>query len=318
MDAASIEKVFAHIYGGGTWTGSTTDYMVAILLRPYMTGEGLNSSSPEVVSALTRARQRGGWFNKIQAGFGKLLVEAGVGVKDWSQFYHAPYWDHKAVYSWTGTMEGPAGALPLRRSLFAPVQMLFRPDVYRCCDLANFCRVKSPDSVSLNDTHPACVVPDWRATGANDCCPKSVVHWGAARTRSAFNFPLDPNKPAFHEMSPCKTLPADGVLSGAEALSYFASTWGSGADGNGPSSPTTAPVTARRLAEHHAMHGGKGIEQATYNTDMSNCTPGFAAEDLCRRSSSSRTICTSSHLSIVRSTTYWWACSRGTDTARHA
>ena len=71
------------------------------------------------------------YFGRVQLGFGQLLLDANISVRDWTAAYRAPYWDHWSIVDWTGPMH--AFAVPYERVLFVPVQWWFERELKMCC-----------------------------------------------------------------------------------------------------------------------------------------------------------------------------------------
>ena len=79
----------------------------------------------------------------MQLGFGLLLREAGVEVRDWTAAYRTPYYNHKSLVEWTGAAHD--FAVPFERVLFAPTQWLYQPRVKLCCSAVDCDSVKTGD-----------------------------------------------------------------------------------------------------------------------------------------------------------------------------
>lgn len=148
MSAAAMRRVFDFVYAQRRWQKSVSDRMVSLVV------------------ASGGAKRSSGRWDHIQEGFGMLLAESGVPSLDFSAAFRSPYWNHHEVIDWTGAVAaGGDGAgstlpvLPMNRLLFAPVQLLMRDTVRRCCALSfSACKQRKT----------TCIVRNWRTD--DDCC----------------------------------------------------------------------------------------------------------------------------------------------------
>lgn len=124
MSAASLMQLYHHTYTVRRWNGSTAALMIALAKgQVYERRRGDYGPGP--------LRSSGTYYGNLQLGFGKLLREAGIDVKDWTAAYRTPYWNHHQLVDWTGPMHG--FAVPFERVLFVPVQWLMNERVKQCC-----------------------------------------------------------------------------------------------------------------------------------------------------------------------------------------
>jgi hypothetical protein len=167
MDRASLEAVVEYAYGTRGWVGSLSSLMVHLALT--------DGAAPAKMSV----------FDHIQIGFGLLLTQAGVTMRDLSHRFRTPYWDHREILDWSGGCGGGGGTTPRARgggaaagwqppagscvpimaqALFAPVQSIFSKRVRVCCGRTE---------ASCRDRATTCVVADWRV--GVDCCDSLTV-----------------------------------------------------------------------------------------------------------------------------------------------
>ncbi|KAL1510503.1 hypothetical protein AB1Y20_006807 [Prymnesium parvum] len=157
MDARSLSHVLHHVYSTVHWASSTADRMVWLVRNRGSRGK----------LAVSR-------FDHIQEGFGLLMAEAGVEMRDWTSTFRSPYWNHVELVDWSGAMAH--GTLPMDRVLFAPAQWLYVTKVRRCCwHTWETCRHRKL----------TCVVKNWRAN-ATDCCTDSRINQEQVRRRLPF------------------------------------------------------------------------------------------------------------------------------------
>ena len=178
MTAGAIGRIFEHIYGRSVgWTRSTSDRMVHL-----------------VRSARGRSRSGSrGRYDMIQEGFGMLLREAGIEMRDFTGVFRSPYWNHRELLDWTGITndeDNRSRVLPVRRMLFAPVQMLYFDSLRRCCGHTwPSCRAK----------RTSCAINSWRRDG--ECCADERIAWPAVRLRSQLSVSPSTLQGATHLLS---------------------------------------------------------------------------------------------------------------------
>lgn len=154
MSAASLEQIYRHTFGTVVWRGSLADRMNYL------------------VRAIGRDNHYAG--GAIQEGFGLLLADCGIGMRDWSVTYRSPYWNHRRVVDWSGaasnfTLPTLGRCERSEQALFLPTQYYFVSTVTNCC----------------GGSQGSCHRPDQKClqrTGAvtSDCCRTSAPRLPAA------------------------------------------------------------------------------------------------------------------------------------------
>ena len=112
MSGAALEHLFKHTYDTHRWNGSVIERSFKLLKEREV---GYNSQ----------------YFDRVQLGFGSLMRDAKIPMRDWTSAYRTPYWGHSSVSDWTGAAHN--FSVPNERVLFAPVQWLFEWEVDVCC-----------------------------------------------------------------------------------------------------------------------------------------------------------------------------------------
>ena len=159
MSTKTLELVLHHVYTKQGWGGDTAEYMVSLVHK---------SRRPRWVRLESR-------YDHIQLGWGLLMTEAGVEMREFASAFRTPYWFCRsqtcAIYDWTGPSNGTGRCsgvgdqlvscyLPMDQALFVPLQMLYHHAVTRCC--AN-------EESTCSSARSRCIVKDWREDP--DCCP---------------------------------------------------------------------------------------------------------------------------------------------------
>jgi hypothetical protein len=143
MSANSIDAVFRHVFVTMGWKQSAADYIVHL-----QTTRGTNRKFARHV------------FDQIQEGFGLLLSEANISMRDHTATFRSPYWNSNGYTQiWSGALTN--FSLPMDRVLIVPVQMLFDRRLRRCCGVG---------SQSCKDSRATCMVNNWLTDV--DCCLK--------------------------------------------------------------------------------------------------------------------------------------------------
>ena len=115
MSSKSLQHLFYHVYVKHGWNGSTSEWMLHLL------------------RARQQKRHRIGYYGgAIQAGFGLMLANASIEMRDWSRIYRSPYWNHRNVVDWSGaasnfSLPSKPLLLPLDSSLGTTGCSLARP-----------------------------------------------------------------------------------------------------------------------------------------------------------------------------------------------
>ena len=106
----------------------------------------------------------------IQEGFGLLMADAGIEMRDWTSHFRSPYWNHEYVQDWSASVSNfTVGvpkefalsndgntALPSTGALFLPLQWLFVNSYTVCCGpVDKFCRERPACTVSTMAAVPA-------------------------------------------------------------------------------------------------------------------------------------------------------------------
>ena len=86
MSSNSLQHLFHHVYVHHGWAGSTSDWMLHLLH-----------------ASRGKGRHMEYYGGAIQAGFGLMLSNASIEMRDWSRAYRSPYWNHRNIVDWTGT-----------------------------------------------------------------------------------------------------------------------------------------------------------------------------------------------------------------------
>jgi len=158
MSASSLSHLFDHTYSTVGWKGSMADRMS--FLR--------NASKREHPCF---------YFSGVQLGFGLLLSDAGILIRDWVSHYRTPYWNHGRIFDWSAAatnfsyvslklahraIEMGENKLAAQGALFVPVQWLFEQNAVVCCyptDLctkAALCNVNIRNVTALAKSPPSC------------------------------------------------------------------------------------------------------------------------------------------------------------------
>ena len=147
MSTRTLEQLYEHTYARGGWSGSMTARMLHLVRTKARSSLRL-AASP---------------YDFVQVGFGMLLEDAGIEMRDFSSIYRTPYWNHQRLLDWTGVTPG-GQRLPMNQTLFAPVQALFLAHTRRCCGQTwDMCKKGSM----------SCTVADWRI--GPDCCTDEML-----------------------------------------------------------------------------------------------------------------------------------------------
>ena len=94
MSTKTLELVLHHVYTKQGWGGDTAEYMVSLVHK---------SRRPRWVRLESR-------YDHIQLGWGLLMTEAGVEMREFASAFRTPYWFCRsqtcAIYDWTGPSNG--------------------------------------------------------------------------------------------------------------------------------------------------------------------------------------------------------------------
>lgn len=194
MSTRSLQHLFWYIYDSVGWTGSTTERM-AYLLRA--AGRPKNKYV----------------FGAAQEGFGALMTDAGIEMRDWSRAYRSPYWDHERLIDWSGAASNFSLASS-RHLLFAPVQMQFVTSTWSCCGGSEAACSSACEMPGAQNS------PADRTSIGEDCCHSRAVATARAETADSVV--------ASHELRWLRarlSIPADAAQVEGARLSVGASEW---------------------------------------------------------------------------------------------
>ena len=125
------------------------------------------------------------YFDKVQMCIGALMRDAAIPMRDWTNAFRTPYWNHDRLVDWSGAAQG--FTVPLERVLFAPIQWLYVRDVQVCCNRMNCI---DPDlelrlheekllscNVTRHETFMSMIIQQampgfFSAASDHNCCPK--------------------------------------------------------------------------------------------------------------------------------------------------
>lgn len=208
MSSASLDWLYRHVFKDQGWKHSTTDRMV--YLAHGRKGRGKADKKPAVNSY---------YFGAIQEGFGMLLEEAGILMRDWSSMYRSPYWNHKRVLDYTGittnyslravamTDDSPAQAL------FMPMQYFASPHVTSCCNgFSAMCQSVGWIKSEMCHQHQ---------NDRFDCCRKMTKLRdiaGAARMKLDFSLPVSSDRAGSLDSQPSNSNGTVWTLSRIKAV----------------------------------------------------------------------------------------------------
>ena len=149
MSASTLSRIFSHTYGSSVkWSGDLVSRMFHLL----EVKEGVHVDA---------------YYDRLQLGFGALMRDCNVPMKDWTAAYRTPYWSHEYIADWSGA--GHDWRVPTERVLFAPIQWPFTERIRLCCSPEDCINFKG-SSCSLQR---APSLPQKK--GNNGCCPESGV-----------------------------------------------------------------------------------------------------------------------------------------------
>ena len=177
--AATLDHIFDHLFRIVGWRNSTADRMQFLCLRTQVQQDGSRGSLGKF------GRHR---YDHIQEGFGMLIMESGVRMRDSTSVYRLPYWESHAAgglqlrlfsaglhdhIGWTAgglykkiNMPANTPVPAMHRVIIAPTPWLYMSQVYRCCGLGVQSCHRHPGPRAR--THSPCNVSDWRTD--RDCC----------------------------------------------------------------------------------------------------------------------------------------------------
>ena len=149
MSAASLGHLYRHTYETVRWRHSMAARMLHLVNSSHSRSRLMNNY----------------YFGLIQEGFGLLLADAGIEMRDWTAHFRSPYWNHEYVHDWSGAAsnftlrassmmaagltrsEGPT--LAATGALFLPVQWLTLETSFLCCiPFDKLCKMRAACSTS--------------------------------------------------------------------------------------------------------------------------------------------------------------------------
>ena len=224
MSAAGLTQLYAHVYTERKWNGSTASLMIAL-------AKGQATERRASDYGRGPVRSSGTYYGNLQLGFGKLLHEAGVDVRDWSAAYRTPYWNHHQLVDWTGPMH--RFSVPMERVLIAPVQWLYPVRLKQCCAGVD-CDTVDAAAADVCATSRQSADPD-------ACCqrrsrthpPDPSLRW----LRQKWSLPPRALAVATNASADCRLMLVDGRVVAAAAAATSAS--------NRATEPPVAPRDAR-------------------------------------------------------------------------
>ena len=163
MSAATLSHIFSRTYGAPThWHGD-------LISRSFHLLEQVEGVRVEA------------YYDRVQLGFGALMRDAGVPMRDWTSAYRSPYWNHEYIADWSGAAHD--FRVPLERVLFAPIQWPFTERIRLCCSPADCIYLQGGTSCSLQRT------PSRPRQRHHGCCPESGVSSALLSVRAAASVP---------------------------------------------------------------------------------------------------------------------------------
>ena len=168
MSSAALDALYEHVYGTQRWNRSMSERMLHLV---------------KLRGSRTRGR-----YDRIQEGFGLLLAEASIELRDYTSAFRTPYWNHAELIDWTGG--SGSGTLPMDRVMFAPAQFIYNRTVRRCCG-QTWAACKTPRRAGRSRRPPShvCYVHDWHRNNS-DCCASEHLAWAAIRRRAHLTLPV--------------------------------------------------------------------------------------------------------------------------------
>jgi len=164
MSTQSLDLLFRHVYETVGWKREMADYMVHLV--------AVNGSRFRTPPHNLAANHRN---YHIQEGWGLLMLQAGLEVKDWTSVYRTPYWGHsEPIVDFSGS---PRQWIPMNQVLFAPMQMPFVSQIRRCCG----------GRASCSSASASCFIQDWRTD--TDCCPDAGKNRNTNEHRGRYSIP---------------------------------------------------------------------------------------------------------------------------------
>ena len=137
------------------------------------------------------------YFDRVQVSIGALMRDAAIPMRDWTNAFRTPYWNHDHLVDWSGAAQG--FTVPLERVLFAPIQWLYVRDVHVCCNRLNCLdpdyelKLESKELLSCavrrHETFLGMIiqqaVPFFLSSSDHSCCPKGSQPSGGTEWRVA-------------------------------------------------------------------------------------------------------------------------------------
>ena len=167
MSDASLQHLYRHTYERIGWNRSMAERMLGLL--------------DANISADTRTgpRQRRYYGGGIQEGFGLLMADAGIEMRDWTSRYSSPYWNHEYTVDWTVAARGfqpPQKAATSRSaSLFLPVQRFIVNRFVICCQPNEAsCAGLKRDDVETKEQQPSHKTATGLEKSDSSCMIRSV------------------------------------------------------------------------------------------------------------------------------------------------
>ena len=160
MSTASLEHLYRYTYGTNRWRHSMAARMLHLV------------NSSHSLSRLTNTY----YFGLIQEGFGLLLSDAGIAMRDWTAHFRSPYWNHEYVHDWSaaasnftlrashlmaaGLTRSERPALAATGALFLPVQWLMLDTSFLCCiPFDKFCKMRAACSTPTSGLSTSSLPP---------------------------------------------------------------------------------------------------------------------------------------------------------------
>ena len=158
MSSQSLHHLFEYVFSTVRWNGSLTDRMLHLLQAA---GRPSNAY----------------YGGAVQEGFGALMIDSGIEMRDWSLAYRSPYWNHAGLIDWSGAassfslpiedgiLQAATGPWVGGAMLFAPVQSRHASTIQSCCDASE---------AACRDPIRSCTVVLTHQTGqlTRDCCQR--------------------------------------------------------------------------------------------------------------------------------------------------
>ena len=129
MSSNSLAHLFHHTYEEHRWKHDVTTRALTLAF-----GHDQARTLREIITRPQKYRKGNvsmSYFDMLQLSIGTLMRDAGIPMRDWTNAFRTPYWNHRQMVDWSGAAHG--FTVPLERVLFAPIQWLYVRDVQVCC-----------------------------------------------------------------------------------------------------------------------------------------------------------------------------------------